>query len=42
MTAVSGDGIWTSAILAGVALAWLILMLVVREVVKRRETARGD
>ena len=42
MTAVSGDGIWTSAILAGVALAWLILMLVVREVVKRREIARGD
>jgi len=42
MTAVSGDGIWTSAILAGVALAWLVLMLVVREVVKRREIARGD
>ena len=42
MTAVSGDGIWTSAILAGVALAWLVLMLVVRELVKRRETARGD
>ena len=42
MTAVSGDGIWTSAILAGVALAWLILMLVVRELVKRREIARGD
>jgi len=42
MTAVSGDGIWTSAILAGVALAWLVLMLVVREVVKRREAARGD
>ncbi len=42
MTAVSGDGIWTSAILAGVALAWLALMLVVRELVKRREGARGD
>ena len=42
MTAVSGDGIWTSAILAGVALAWLVLMLVVRELVKRREIARGD
>ncbi|MCA0369428.1 MAG: VTT domain-containing protein [Proteobacteria bacterium] len=42
MTAVSGDGIWTSAILAGVALAWLALMLVVREVVKRREAAKGD
>ena len=42
MTAVSGDGIWTSAILAGVALAWLVLMLLVRELVKRREIARGD
>jgi len=42
MTAVSGDGIWTSAILAAVALAWLGLMLVVRELVKRREAARGD
>ncbi|TFW13000.1 TVP38/TMEM64 family protein [Brevundimonas intermedia] len=42
MTAVSGDGIWTSAILAGVAMAWLVLMLVVRELVKRRETARGE
>lgn len=42
MTAVSGDGIWTSAILAGVALAWLALMLLVRELVKRREIARGD
>ncbi len=42
MTAVSGDGIWTSAILAGVALAWLALMLVVRELVKRREIARDD
>jgi uncharacterized membrane protein YdjX (TVP38/TMEM64 family) len=42
MTAVSGDGIWTSAILAGVALAWLALMLVVRELVKRREIARGN
>ncbi|KAK0354579.1 hypothetical protein LTR94_011767, partial [Friedmanniomyces endolithicus] len=31
MTAVSGDGVWTSAILAGVALAWLGLMLGVRE-----------
>lgn len=42
MTAVSGDGIWTSAILAGVALAWLALMLAVRELVKRREIARGE
>lgn len=42
MTAVSGDGVWTSLILAGVALAWLILMLCVRELVKRREAARGE
>lgn len=41
MTAVKGDGIWTSAILAGVALGWLALMLVVREVVKRRENVVG-
>ena len=42
MTAVSGDGVWTSLILAGVAVVWLGLMLVVREMVKRREAARGD
>ena len=42
MTAVSGDGVWTSVILAGVALAWLILMLCVRELVKRREASRGE
>ena len=35
--AASGDGVWTSLILAGVALAWLGLMLLVREWVKRRE-----
>ncbi|MBA4805923.1 VTT domain-containing protein [Brevundimonas sp.] len=42
MTAVSGDGVWTSAILAGVAVGWLGLMLAVRELVRRREAARGD
>ncbi|KAK0361074.1 hypothetical protein LTR94_024777 [Friedmanniomyces endolithicus] len=42
MTAVNGDGVWTSAILAGVALAWLGLMLVVREWVKRREGGKDD
>jgi uncharacterized membrane protein YdjX (TVP38/TMEM64 family) len=42
MAAVSGDGVWTSLILAAVAVAWLGLMLVVREWVKRREAARGD
>jgi uncharacterized membrane protein YdjX (TVP38/TMEM64 family) len=37
MSAVRGDGIWTSAILAVVAVVWLGIMLAVREVVKRRE-----
>jgi len=35
--AASGDGVWTSAILAAVAVVWLALMLGVREWVKRRE-----
>ncbi|HEX8470515.1 MAG TPA: VTT domain-containing protein [Brevundimonas sp.] len=42
MTAVRGDGVWTSLILASVAVVWLALMLAVREIVKRREAARGD
>lgn len=37
MSAVSGDGVWTSLILAGVAVGWLAMMLGVRELVKRRE-----
>lgn len=37
VTAVSGDGVWTSLILAGAAVLWLGLMLGVRELVKRRE-----
>ncbi|GAA0869432.1 TVP38/TMEM64 family protein [Brevundimonas basaltis] len=41
VSAVSGDGVWTSAILAGVAVVWLGLMLGVRELVKRRERAAG-
>lgn len=36
MAAVSGDGVWTSLILAGVAAGWLVLMLAVREIVRRR------
>ena len=36
MTAVTGDGVWTSAILAGVGVAWLALMLVMRAVLERR------
>ena len=39
--AVSGDGTWTSLILAGVAVIWLGLMLGVREWVKRREAKRN-
>ena len=39
--AASGDGTWTSLILAGVAVAWLGIMLLVREWVKRRETNRN-
>ncbi|HYC97913.1 TVP38/TMEM64 family protein [Brevundimonas sp.] len=39
--AVSGDGVWTSLILAGVAVVWLGLMLGVRELVRRRERAAG-
>ncbi|HST91086.1 MAG TPA: VTT domain-containing protein [Brevundimonas sp.] len=41
VSAVSGDGVWTSLILAGVAIVWLGLMLAVRELVKRRERAAG-
>ena len=39
VAAVSGDGVWTSLILAGVAAVWLGLMLGVRELVRRREGA---
>ncbi|MFN4092267.1 MAG: TVP38/TMEM64 family protein [Brevundimonas sp.] len=42
VTAVSGDGVWTSLILAGAAVLWLGLMLGVRELVKRREARSGD
>lgn len=41
VSAARGDGVWTSAILAGVAVVWLGLMLLVREWVKRREAANG-
>lgn len=41
VSAVSGDGVWTSLILAGVAVVWLGVMLGVRELVKRRERAAG-
>ncbi|MBU1325528.1 MAG: VTT domain-containing protein [Alphaproteobacteria bacterium] len=39
--AASGDGTWTSLILAGVAVVWLGIMLLVREWVKRREINRN-
>ena len=42
VAAASGDGVWTSLILAGVAVVWLGLMLGVRELVKRRERAAGS
>ena len=39
MTAVAGDGVWTSAILAGVGVAWLALMLAARGFMQRRAQA---
>jgi uncharacterized membrane protein YdjX (TVP38/TMEM64 family) len=39
MTAVAGDGVWTSAILAGVGVAWLGLMLVARGFMQRRASS---
>lgn len=42
MAAVAGDGVWSSAILAGVGLGWLALMLGVREIVRRREASREE
>lgn len=39
--AATGDGTWTTLILAGVAVAWLGIMLAVREWVKRREANRN-
>ena len=41
MAAVSGDGIWTSLILAAVAVAWLGVMMLVREVIRRRGAGSG-
>lgn len=35
-SAVSGDGVWHSLLLAGAAVAWLLLMLGVREWIRRR------
>lgn len=43
MTAVAGDGVWTSLILIGVGFAWLALMLVARRLLRNREKlAEGE
>ncbi len=42
MTAVSGDGVWSSAIVAGIAVAWLALMLLARHLWARRRRAAGE
>jgi len=42
MTAVSGDGVWSSAIVAGIGLAWLALMLLARHLWERRRKASGE
>lgn len=42
VAAVRGDGVWTSLILAGVAVVWMGLMLGVRELVRRRERGGDD
>ncbi|WP_292050934.1 TVP38/TMEM64 family protein [Brevundimonas sp. UBA5866] len=36
VTAVKGDGIWSSAILAGIALVWLLIMLVTKRWIQSR------
>ena len=41
LTAVSGDGVWSSVIVAAIALAWLALMLWVRGLLQRRAEADG-
>jgi uncharacterized membrane protein YdjX (TVP38/TMEM64 family) len=42
MTAVAGDGVWTSAILAAVGVGWLGLMLVARHFLERRARETDD
>lgn len=42
MAAVAGDGVWTSLILAVVAVVWLLVMLAVRELIRRREAASSQ
>jgi len=41
-TAVRGDGVWTSAILAGVGALWLALMLFARYLLQRRARLNED
>lgn len=42
MTAVAGDGVWTSLILIGVGVLWLLAMLGVRELLRRRGIVRPE
>lgn len=41
MAAVKGDGVWTSALLAGLGLVWLGMMLGVREIIRSRKADLG-
>lgn len=45
LTAVTGDGVWSSAIIAGIAVGWLLLMLWIRGLLQRRaerDQAKGE
>ncbi|HEX8569642.1 MAG TPA: VTT domain-containing protein [Caulobacteraceae bacterium] len=42
MTAVRGDGVWSSAILAGIGAGWLVLMLVARWFLERRGETKEE
>lgn len=42
LSARSGDGIWSSVIVAGIGLAWLALMLLARRLWERRRRSQGD
>lgn len=41
VTAVKGDGVWSSVILAGIALVWLLIMVLTKQWIQAR-LARGD
>lgn len=42
MTAVAGDGVWTSAILAAIGVGWLGVMLLARQILRRRAPRTED